>query len=74
VVWFADGQDGGFGGDEGDGDDNVLSIANDESWVESGALSAVTASFFWLRFAAGAARSVTNGCLESLNQLSQLTS
>jgi hypothetical protein len=39
------GKDGGFCGDEDGGDDDVSSFGSEPSRVESGAVSAVTASF-----------------------------
>jgi hypothetical protein len=58
VVWLADGEDGGFYGDEDGGDDDVSSFGSDSSWVESGAVSAVTASFVWLRLSARGQRAL----------------
>jgi hypothetical protein len=62
VVSLADGEDGGFGGDEDGGD--VLSFASALSWVEPSSSGAVTASFDWPRLAAREARTVADGCSE----------
>jgi hypothetical protein len=61
LVCLADGEDGGLCGDEDGGDENVSSFGSDSSWIESGAVSSVTASFVWLRLAARAARAVKDG-------------
>jgi hypothetical protein len=48
-------------GDEDSGGDDVSSFCSDPSWVDSGAVGAVTASFVWLRLVAQASRAVADG-------------